>query len=142
MIVFSRSAFTELTDQEDKSSTTTISRKMVPSPPQPTAGSPHIPPTTAADSQPLPTTVKDTTPGTVPDENSEKEKVEFFTLSLKVRKYVCPWRLQMVKRSFTICVWTPFVDLNPVLLMGFLCGSKHRVIKFGRDVLKQDFKIF
>lgn len=90
VIVFSRAAFTEFTDQEHKFSTTTISREMVPSPPQPTAGSPHNPPTTAADSQHLPTTVKDTktTPGIFPDENSEKEKVEFFTLSLKVRKYV------------------------------------------------------
>lgn len=32
----------------------------------------------------------------------------------------------MVKHK--ICVWPPFADLNPVLMMDFLCESKHKYV--------------
>ncbi|XP_070692062.1 syndecan-2-like [Pempheris klunzingeri] len=55
----------------------TISKEVVPSQPQPTAGSPHNPPTTAADGQNPPTTVKDseTTAVIVTDGDSRDQEV-------------------------------------------------------------------
>lgn len=117
---------------------------MVPSPPQPTAGSPHNPPTTAADSQHLPTTVKDTkiTPGIFLDENSEKEKVEFFTLYLKVRKYI--WLGPQITNGQTFfqhnVLGHDLLTWIPVLLMDFLCESKHKYVNleelFSSETLK------
>ena len=89
------SDFTDISEAEKflNFSETTFSETMVPVQPQPTADSPHDPPTTAADSQDQITTVK-TTPFKFPEgDNRDKEVDNYFSfhskLYLKVKK--CLW---------------------------------------------------
>lgn len=81
VIISSFAAVTDLMNQEEKvikflnTSWTSLSNEMVPEQPEPSTGSPHIPPTTAADSQHPSTKI---TPDIFPDRDNKNEEVELF----------------------------------------------------------------
>ncbi|AWO96875.1 putative syndecan-2-like [Scophthalmus maximus] len=74
-------AFSDITNEEEllrrfhNFSQTTVSKEVVPFQPQPTANSPHIPPTTAAADGQVPTAAGETTPYVSPDGGNGDEEV-------------------------------------------------------------------